>query len=389
MPHPIDHLLQQPEGKTLEFKRDLSSPRNVLKTLVAHEGTAAGEVFDEQPMPELGLDDLDTTVMSRVFGPTRALDEKALQTLKLLRAEQGRLVPTRGAALLFGKAREQHFPDAWIQGKPGSGKPGSDPNFHLSGGVSGGVNDPNDLFTIIQSQPGLRTTDLVRATDTPRRTIERWLQQLKAAGQIKFRGAAKQVEHEVAALRALKILGALPDNADEYTLVTTLRITKSKARNLLYQDALRNFTSPQQIDDALRALVMQPTATKDGDLILLEVPQRFLMDALRHRVRQLGFLSDGSFACSIARIPQRVLAALIEDLIPPAERKFVAAQLRLQGIEGNDLQSLIAGLIRTAGRAAAGSAGEHLGIAIAEGLGAAFNYGAEQLGRLSQSSSEH
>jgi len=58
--------LQQPEGKTLEFKRDLSSPRNVLETLVAFA--------------------------------TR------LQTLKLLRPEQGRLVPTRGAVLHLGHA---------------------------------------------------------------------------------------------------------------------------------------------------------------------------------------------------------------------------------------------------------------------------------------------
>ena len=35
MTQPTHLLLQQPEGKTLEFKRDLSSPRNVLKTLVA------------------------------------------------------------------------------------------------------------------------------------------------------------------------------------------------------------------------------------------------------------------------------------------------------------------------------------------------------------------
>lgn len=159
-----------------------------------------------------------------------------------------------------------------------------------------------------------------------------------------------------------------------HTLVTTLRITKAKARNLLYQDALRTLTSPQQIDDALRVLVMQPTATKDGDLILLEAPQPFLMDALRHRIRQLGFLSNGSFAGSIARLPQRALAALIEDLVPPAERQSVTARLRRQGIEGDDLQSLVLGLIKTAGRAAAGTAGEHLGATIAESIGAAFSY---------------
>lgn len=195
------------------------------------------------------------------------------------------------------------------------------------------------------------------------------LEHLLAAHTLPVFGAAKQVEHEVAALRALKMLGALPDNADEYTLVTTLRITKSKARNLLYQDALRTLTSPQQIDDALRALVMQPT-----DLILLEVPQPFLMDALRHRIRQLGFLSDGSFAGSIARLPQRALATLIEDLVPPAESISVAARLRRHGIEGDDLQSLLLGLIKTAGRAAAGTAGEHIGVTLAEGVGMAFKH---------------
>ena len=200
------------------------------------------------------------------------------------------------------------------------------------------------------------------------------LEQLLAAHTLPVFGAAKQIEHEVAALRALKMLGALPDNADEYTLVTNLRVTKAKARNLIYQDAPRTLTSPQQIDDALRALVMQPTATKDGDLILLEVPQPFLMDALRHRIRQLGFLSDGSFSGSTARLPQRALAALIEDLVPPTERQSVTARQRRQGIEGDDLQSLVLGLIKTAGRAAAGAAGEHLGVPIAESIGAAFSY---------------
>ncbi|WP_157354563.1 hypothetical protein [Thauera sp. 28] len=114
------------------------------------------------------------------------------------------------------------------------------------------------------------------------------LEHLLAAHTLPVFGAAKQVEHEVAALRALKMLGALPDNADEYTLVTTLRITKAKARNLLYQDALRTLTSPQQIDDALRTL-----------------------------------------------------AALIQDLVPPADRKSVADRLQRQGIEGDDLRSLI------------------------------------------------
>ena len=211
----IHPLLLEPEGKQLEFKRDLSSPQNALKTLVAFANSAggrlvigvddarrvagvadplteeericnliadsiaprlipnvelmsigdatvlivevfpssarphyltkqgleqgvylrlgssnrqagpdwiaeaqraaAGLVFDEQPMPELSVQDLDLQALSRWLGPSRALDDKALQTLKLLRTHQGRLVPTRGAVLLWGKERELHFPDAWVQ----------------------------------------------------------------------------------------------------------------------------------------------------------------------------------------------------------------------------------------------------------------------------------
>ena len=214
--NPASHpLLLQPEGKTLEFKRDLSSPQNAIKTLVAFANSAggrlvigvddarevlgvadplaeeericnliadsiaprlipnvelmsigdatvlivevfpssarphyltkqglehgvylrmgssnrqagpdwiaetqraaAGLVFDEQPLPDLGVQDLDLQALTRWLGPSRPLDDKALQTLKLLRPHQGRQVATRGAVLLWGKEREQHFPDAWVQ----------------------------------------------------------------------------------------------------------------------------------------------------------------------------------------------------------------------------------------------------------------------------------
>lgn len=45
-----EELLTHPEGKTLEFKRDLSSPKPLLKTLVAFANTAGGRLF-------VGIDD--------------------------------------------------------------------------------------------------------------------------------------------------------------------------------------------------------------------------------------------------------------------------------------------------------------------------------------------
>ena len=41
----LEHILKRPEGKTLEFKRDLSSPNGALKTIVAFANTAGGTLL--------------------------------------------------------------------------------------------------------------------------------------------------------------------------------------------------------------------------------------------------------------------------------------------------------------------------------------------------------
>ena len=41
----VVEFLKREEGKTLDFKRDLSSPKNLMKTLVAFANTAGGRVI--------------------------------------------------------------------------------------------------------------------------------------------------------------------------------------------------------------------------------------------------------------------------------------------------------------------------------------------------------
>jgi ATP-dependent DNA helicase RecG len=215
-PMDLMEILKRPEGKTLEFKRDLSSPDGVLRSIVAFANTAGGvlligledgtghvlglqkpleaeerlanlisdnilprlvpeleilpwrnthvlavqvypsssrphflkkqgsedgvlvrvgstnrradrelieelrrvvrgEAYDEQAMPDLDSEALDFRAASESFAPVRKLKPGDLETLRLLTQHQGRLVPTVGGMLLFGKDREKYFPDAWIQ----------------------------------------------------------------------------------------------------------------------------------------------------------------------------------------------------------------------------------------------------------------------------------
>lgn len=112
----IDHLLTLPEGKTGVYVRLGSTSRQADPQLIGElRRSAQGLTFDEMPMPQLSVDDLDLVSARQLFQGISPLDEQALRTLKLLTDYQGRWVPTHGALLLFGKERGMHFPDAWVQ----------------------------------------------------------------------------------------------------------------------------------------------------------------------------------------------------------------------------------------------------------------------------------
>lgn len=87
---------------------DIAQPAELMRS-------TKGVAFDEMPMSELSMNDLDLKSIQATFSDQRKVNEKSLQSLKLLRKEQGRLVPTKGAILLFGKERTEVFPDAWVQ----------------------------------------------------------------------------------------------------------------------------------------------------------------------------------------------------------------------------------------------------------------------------------
>lgn len=79
----IEELLTQPEGKTLEFKQDLSSPKNILRTLTAFANTAGGVLL-------IGVEDHSKAVL----GVEHPLDEEERLCSLIADSIEPRLAPS-------------------------------------------------------------------------------------------------------------------------------------------------------------------------------------------------------------------------------------------------------------------------------------------------------
>lgn len=79
----VEELLTRPEGKTLEFKQDLSSSKNILKTLTAFANTAGGILL-------VGIEDGSKAVL----GVDNPLDEEERLCNLIADSIEPRLVPS-------------------------------------------------------------------------------------------------------------------------------------------------------------------------------------------------------------------------------------------------------------------------------------------------------
>ena len=148
-------------------------------------------------------------------------------------------------------------------------------------------------------------------------------------------GALPKSEIELLILGALEEVGAISGEPSVYELVSKLRVTRTKARNLIYERELRRLTL-DELDSRVRNLLKRPIIQKAGDQFVLEVENPLVSDHLRSKVQALGHISDGSFSPTIVKLPLDAVVALIEFYIPGEQRGPVKAG-RLQELSATRL----------------------------------------------------
>jgi hypothetical protein len=172
-------------------------------------------------------------------------------------------------------------------------------------------------------------------------------------------GALPKNEVELLMLNSLAQLGAISAEPQVYELVSSLRVTRAKARGLLYNRELRQ-SSTADLDQKIKNLLKRPLLQKDGELFVLEVENPLLADHLRAKLHSLGYLSDGSFSPSLIKLSLAAVCALIESLLTAEEVRRVQAALVAAGAPDSSFKGVLKATLKKLASKIAADSGEAL-----------------------------
>jgi len=142
-------------------------------------------------------------------------------------------------------------------------------------------------------------------------------------------GSISKRDFEIALFIELKELGIIDD--DIYNIISTLRITKSKAQTLLYEAKLRT-SNDEKLENELKTLLLTKIyeVDKENKKVLFEITNPYLVDFLKNKLKNLGYLTDTSFNQDILKIDIKAYTNLILEYDFP-QKKEILNKLQQQG----------------------------------------------------------
>lgn len=144
-------------------------------------------------------------------------------------------------------------------------------------------------------------------------------------------GAVRQREFDIFLYGKLQELGIFDNNDDIYEVVSKLKITRSKARNLIYENNLRNSTI-EILDNQLKKELENARLLKSNTyLVSMEIENPLLIDHLKAKLKTNGYSSDGSFSPDIVKLSSDALISVIESYMDLDTEKEIMDQLTKLG----------------------------------------------------------
>lgn len=182
-------------------------------------------------------------------------------------------------------------------------------------------------------------------------------------------GTLPKREVDIAFFQALQSLGLFDETPDLYALVSSLRITRSKARNLLYESNLRK-TSLSSLDDELIEYLKDPILLKESDKVCLEIGNPLLVDHLKHILKEIRHITDGSFSPELVKLtPAAYIALLNKKLARVSKKEIDRALIECGAKKDVNAKTLLTSVLKTIGKKVAADVGDSAGELVGDYLG--------------------
>jgi hypothetical protein len=127
-------------------------------------------------------------------------------------------------------------------------------------------------------------------------------------------GVLPKREVDLLIFRTLRDAGVVAQDAALYQVMADLRVSRSKARNLMFDLEIRH-TQSGQLDDQVRSVIMNDSYFRDANWFVLEVENPVVQAHLREICRRARVVTDASFNPSLVRLPVSGLASVLEEFM--------------------------------------------------------------------------
>lgn len=127
-------------------------------------------------------------------------------------------------------------------------------------------------------------------------------------------GSFPKREIDLRIFEMMRNLGLVRDDATTYSLMTELRVTHSKARQLLFDhDVRKRGGNSEELDKGVKEAIGSLNFIKDGSWVALEIENPLILAHLKDIVRRTGHITDGSFSPSIVRLSVEALTGVMSN----------------------------------------------------------------------------
>ena len=160
-------------------------------------------------------------------------------------------------------------------------------------------------------------------------------------------------------------LGIFDFSPSIYDVMRELKVTRSKARNLIYEHQLRSVENDNQLLAELREVLKCPLLSRKSDNVCLEIDNPYLMDFIRNELKKLGHITDGSFNSEMVKMSTSAFSDLYYNCMEDANKTELKRRMVELGVaEDTSLKAILPhlfkGVATTVAKGAFGKVGEDI-----------------------------